>query len=472
MKIFKKLLAVFLASAMVCSAAALSACGNPDKEEEERNEFLNQITQQAINAVEIEAVGLTVTHSGDVTGTVTTDVNAKLDFRTGNGDVLYTNKYEAATVDATTYGYAFLREWELLVDENEYETEVTDYSQLNLKLIDISDIIGDETDMDLDLSTLPVGDLLGGGMGEANRLLSTFANAAGALTMENGAAVIDLNKAAYNFANDVKTLVNGITAETSIGQLLDNAILKKYATVFTELISIDEISLLIAQLVVYAQRFQTMTHEQIELLPEETRKIAELAQTLLKNVNIGALLNVKPDKNSSTYEYIVKILKSDEFNAVIAGVIANVIAQSPDGSAQLPFPANVKFTDISVGQILSLSAGDAEAVEDVLRNLRAQVEKTFESVKQNQIETFEYVFDGEAMVKLKKAISDARITYKMDNGKITTQSFAAKITESVDEEILKETEISVKMKYVTLVALADISNANIIVPSLPDLATL
>ena len=91
MKIFKKLLAVFLASAMVCSAAALSACGNPDKEEEERNEFLNQITQQAINAVEIEAVGLTVTHSGDVTGTVTTDVNAKLDFRTGNGDVLYTN---------------------------------------------------------------------------------------------------------------------------------------------------------------------------------------------------------------------------------------------------------------------------------------------------------------------------------------------------------------------------------------------
>lgn len=290
--------------------------------------------------------------------------------------------------------------------------------------------------------------------------------------MENGAAVIDLNKAAYNFANDVKTLVNGITAETSIGQLLDNAILKKYATVFTELISIDEISLLIAQLVVYAQRFQTMTHEQIELLPEETRKIAELAQTLLKNVNIGALLNVKPDKNSSTYEYIVKILKSDEFNAVIAGVIANVIAQSPDGSAQLPFPANVKFTDISVGQILSLSAGDAEGVEDVLRNLRAQVEKTFESVKQNQIETFEYVFDGEAMVKLKKAISDARITYKMDNGKITTQSFAAKITESVDEEILKETEISVKMKYVTLVALADISNANIIVPSLPDLATL
>ena len=102
MTIFKKLLAVFLASAMVCSAAALSACGNPDKEEEERNEFLNQITQQAINAVEIEAVGLTVTHSGDVTGTVTTDVNAKLDFRTGNGDVLYTNKYEAATVDATT----------------------------------------------------------------------------------------------------------------------------------------------------------------------------------------------------------------------------------------------------------------------------------------------------------------------------------------------------------------------------------
>lgn len=472
MKIFKKLLAVFLASAMVCSAAALSACGNPDKEEEERNEFLNQITQQAINAVEIEAVGLTVTHSGDVTGTVTTDVNAKLDFRTGNGDVLYTNKYEAATVDATTYGYAFLREWELLVDENEYETEVTDYSQLNLKLIDVSDIIGDETDMDLDLSTLPVGDLLGGGMGEANRLLSTFVNAAGALTMENGAAVIDLNKAAYNFANDVKTLVNGITAETTIGQLLDNAILKKYATVFTELVSIDEISVLIAQLVVYAQTFQTMTPEQIELLSEETRKIAELAQTLLKNVNIGALLNVKPDKNSSTYEYIVKILKSDEFNAVIAGVIANVIAQSPDGSAQLPFPANVKFTDISVGQILSLSAGDAEGVEDVLRNLRAQVEKTFESVKQNQIETFEYVFDGEAMVKLKKAISDARITYKMDNGKITTQSFAAKITESVDEEILKETEISVKMKYVTSVALADISNANIIVPSLPDLATL
>ena len=306
MKIFKKLLAVFLASAMVCSTAALSACGNPDKEEEERNEFLNQITQQAINAVEIEAVGLTVTHSGDVTGTVTTDVNAKLDFRTGNGDVLYTNKYEAATVDATTYGYAFLREWELLVDENEYETEVTDYSQLNLKLIDVSDIIGDETDMDLDLSTLPVGDLLGGGMGEANRLLSTFANASGALTMENGAAVIDLNKAAYNFANDVKTLVNGITAETTIGQLLDNAILKKYATVFTELISIDEISLLIEQLVVYAQTFQTMTPEQIELLPEETRKIAELAQTLLKNVNIGALLNVKPDKNSSTYEYIVK----------------------------------------------------------------------------------------------------------------------------------------------------------------------
>ena len=101
-----------------------------------------------------------------------------------------------------------MREWELLVDENEYETEVTDYSQLNLKLIDVSDIIGDETDMDLDLSTLPVGDLLGGGMGEANRLLSTFANAAGALTMENGAAVIDLNKAAYNFANDVKTLNN------------------------------------------------------------------------------------------------------------------------------------------------------------------------------------------------------------------------------------------------------------------------
>lgn len=465
MKIFKKLLSVSVAAAMCCGVVALSACG-PDGAKA-REEFIDNIEKQSVTATDINSVITAKNYYGSDCVTGTTTVNAKIDFAAGNGDILYSESVTGGTEEGTVYGYAFLREWDVLVDTEEYETEVTDYSVLNLVRTDIADLVAGQTGTEIDFSEVPIDEILSGGISFANYMLSSFANAAGALTVENGTAVIDLNKAVYNFAGDIKTLVNGITAETTVGDLLDNATVRKYAMVFTELASTEDVQTGITQLAAMAAMLQMMTPDQIAEMGEYGEMIA-MAQALLKDVNISALANVKPDKNSTTYDYIVKILKSDEFNAVVSGIVLNAMSQGTYATAA-SMPVTISLTDMKVGELLAISSEEEITVDEALKNLRDGVAKAFENITETAITVIvsEEDYDGGAATEYKTVISDAKITYTVDGEKITGQSVVLKIAESVDGALSSETEVSVTVDYSDTVSLVDISNANVVTPS-PD----
>ncbi len=129
----------------------------------------------------------------------------------------------------------------------------------------------------------------------ANAEIIAIADAAGAVTVKEGELVVDLNKAADTILQDIEDVIRSIKNSTTIVDLLKNSKVKKYGEALLRTAKADKV--MSTFLKVYP------------LFKEDFKESFSLSMM----EKIFKLISIHPDKNSTAYEYIVKIVSSKEF---------------------------------------------------------------------------------------------------------------------------------------------------------------
>ncbi|MDE6001177.1 MAG: hypothetical protein K2G96_02510, partial [Clostridia bacterium] len=324
------------------------------------------------------------------------------------------------------------------------------------------------------------------GLNQANYALISFVSTADALTIESGKASVDLNNAVYNVVQDLKEVVNGLTEETTLGDILANEKVRKYLTVFTELVPATLVSAGVAKLPELLEMLNSLT-------PEDASEFGEMgtfvlmAQAILNGVSFDDIAQITPD-GTVTYDYLIKLLASDAMRDIANTVLVNLmtvmgggnggdaeqVSVLADGGEEVEglFP---NLTNISVGLILDMvNAGKPDADKLDLETLKTNFAAMTDSVTE---EGFYFAMpkigssegsnpdDGTVMQEAGEDeaptlmyVSGAKIEYALSGASVTGISFELNVTTNAgDMEIVSEYSASITYTS-SAYRLADISN--------------
>ena len=228
-----------------------------------------------------------------------------------------------------------------------------------------------------------------------NVIILNLADAANAVTVDGNKVVVDLNKLAYNMFNDINSALPKITNNTTIGQLLNDPTIKKYLSSILNAFTVDEV---------------------LEILDDFG---------LLDNEIAEQLLAVKPDENSTTYDYIVKLISSDEANELVSDMLKEMLGIS--------LPANI--SDVKLGFILGLVANATGLPDgtDLLALAKTYVKMVADFVTETQIKvTSSHDLDGyQGDTSQTSTIKNAKMEYVLNSDKtIASQTLTLDYEES------------------------------------------
>lgn len=507
MKLSKKLMALLVAGTMSVSAFALAACDNLPGDNggkpgdntgdngnnggdsgnnggnggnggtvTEQDKLINSLKEISFSGIDA-SINLSEDYVGqNYSHKMTANQSVKVDLKSGNADIKI-NETEESTNDGQTHKSAddinfYIRNWNLLSEEYAYD-EATGSSKATGNLL----YGGNLKDMAADLE-LPEGvDLIIGEknlvdfavenspavLGETLSIVTAIANAADAVTVTDTKATVNINLMAYNMASDIKNLVNGVTVTTTVNDILSSNYLKKYLMVFTEMIPVETVQQGLASLkdVNLGELFAGINASQGGQIPEEVIAV-------LSEVDLSKVAAIKPDANSTTYDYILKILGSEELCTLLKTTIADLMGAgapaalaaddaTPAGPDMEAIMGEIdKITSLTaipvsfVGLCMGLSAEQLTEILDGAKQMVATVADTYVSK-----DSFTLPLGGEGhqgspdydgsngeeggssssdsyTVEYSVTVSDAKIEYTLASGKVTGLSASAKYNAKSD----------------------------------------
>lgn len=513
MKLSKKLMALLVAGTMSVSAFALAACdnlpgdnggkpgdntgdngnnggdsGNNGGDSGNNGGNGGTVTEQdklinSLKEISFSGIDASINLSEDYVGQnyfhkMTANQSVKVDLKSGNADIKI-NETEESTNDGQTHKSAddtnlYIRNWNLLSEEYAYD-EATGSSKAtgnllyggNLKDmaadlelpegVDLSQIIGEKNLVDFAVENSPAA------LGETLSIVTAIANAADAVTVTDTKATVNINLMAYNMASDIKNLVNGVTVTTTVNDILSSNYLKKYLMVFTEMIPVETVQQGLASLkdVNVADIIEGINASQGGQVPEEVLAVFE-------KMDLSKVAAITPDANSTTYDYILKILGSEELCTLLKTTIVDLMgagapaALAADGAA--PAGPDIeaimgeidKLTSLTaipvsfVGLCMGMSAEQLTEILDGAKQMVATVADTYVSK-----DSFTLPLGGEGhqgspdydgsngeeggssssdsyTVEYSVTVSDAKIEYTLASGKVTGIGASAKYASKSD----------------------------------------
>lgn len=377
MKLLKKIAAVALAMCTGASVFAFSACdsdkpfgglfppsgdgntdnenGNnelPDDEKGDSEAFFASLAAQPDSAAAFETeIGYSTTKSiytgssptNKIVVSSTTDdifTRGKADFVGGDLDLAAldskTEVAGSASASDNFVSYFFRRDGHEFVSRERGTALVDDYSELTFTYGGEAELEGGIAEIFQLIPKFPAET-------PANFLVARLADTVGALKVGKKSAAIDVNAMLYKIATDFQTVLKGVNADTTAGTLLENATVKKYMSVFTELVPVENVASLISHLK-YADMISAgITDDKLEkwgITREQFDKFA----AKFKGVDFSKLSEIRPDEKSTTYDYILKLLKSDELKDVLNAALFEGVE---DGE-KLPRLTEVTLTALMV----------------------------------------------------------------------------------------------------------------------------
>lgn len=388
MKLFKKIAAVALALCTGASVFAFSACDSdkpfgglfppagdgstdddnnagdlPDGEKGDREAFFASLAAQPDSAAAFETeIGYSTTKSiyrGSsptnkvVVSSITDDIfsRGKADLVGGDVDLsVLDSKTEvvgSSSASDNFVSYFFRRDGHEFVSRKKGTALVDNYSGLTFTYGGEAEFEDDIAEIFQILPKFPAE-------APANFLVARLADTVGALKVGKTSASIDVNAMLYKIATDFQTVLKGVNADTTVGTLLENATVKKYLSVFTELVPVENVASLVSNLK-YADMISAgITDDKLEKWGI-TREQFEKFAAKFDGVDFSKLSEIQPDEKSTTYDYIVKLLKSDELKDVINSALFTGVE---DGE-KLP-----KLTEVTLTALMVAAGADKnEAAE-------------------------------------------------------------------------------------------------------------
>jgi hypothetical protein len=293
---------------------------NDDEEEEPvtieyrtQSETLQAVTEAAqaqdIASLTLKGKGVAGSHLLNDSATI----EGAFNIADQSGDVAVFTSIPMLKTTSHTYNYVFLRDGSLFTLFNQSakksawnEDVVLSYAGADGLLDSITDMEGvDPSTLETVISFLPT--ILSGSVSSLNAGVLAFANYTGAATEEENKVTVDLNKALYTLARDMRVLLTRVQDDTTVESFLKDATVVEYMNNLMKDVSTDDIATLKGGLYLLIQ--SGMLNEYIGNSDGETDN--ELSALLL------AFLGIQPVKNSTAYEYLVDLLCSDELSDLL-----------------------------------------------------------------------------------------------------------------------------------------------------------
>lgn len=430
--LFRTLLAVMVAVIMSLSLVVFAACdpdGNgPDNSDKPGNQNTDNDPPAEIPAEKVDNILATDYAAIELSGTLgvkaleegTSYVSGKINLD-GSADITFRQEEE----EEENYAYIFMREgavYGLFCDDEVAADKFAEVPADKFKgLVDLEATIEGILGMAGDYVELPegleLGDLVKGGVDGLNGALLKLANASRAASDKDGVITVDINKAIYNVVADVKGLVSGLKGTTTVGDILGNAALKNYSQLVTELVTpqdlVDAVAAILESFGGEADA-PAATDEEYPEYPDES-EIAMAYAVMALNILNDVFKAVEPDENSTTYDYLVKVISSqelvDEINAAFKGMGA---------------PSDVlpkKVSEFTLNDILLMAEVDM-SVSDIVTAATALIESYTSGVTETSFGvTVEEVTPF--------VLSNAKILYTYGDSGLTSQKIEADVVVNI-----------------------------------------
>lgn len=498
MKIFKKFLAALVAVVMAFGIFAFAACDKDDKNDKTDGttngdtgngdtgngggsttktpaELLLEAVDKASSYIELTAESTNVTNTESYTLPSLTDekpsttkksesttsiiISGKANVETGNADLTYACSENEGEEEENSLVYYFLRDWKMFscAAEPDEETgeveEITDFSETILYYGgELSEMVSGFISLIYgkigggmaapatlaEQPSLDVGALASPALGKVNTVLVRLAVAADTLEVNNGVYSVDVIKTLNKAWTEISAVVEALDENTTVGDVLANATVKKYLSVFTELVPA-----------------QTLYNVAVESI----KSLSSAMQTAL-----SFLADIKPDEGSTTYDYLVKLISSNGVKSLL-----NTILQAKLGASQEIF--STTLDKAKVNDLLALAEMDVASVKAMLEAL------PFEISDEKLIVTIEGEKETTSIT-----YTELKLGYTVADGKLTEQTLSVKYNQEDKEvdrygfgvgsemhytysiwEASTSAETTASLKYVDSAAtLADLSKCNVV----------
>jgi hypothetical protein len=306
----------------------------------EPSESLQTVTETARTQ---KIASLTLDGTGKIGGNVLKDTyTAQGSFNVAdqNGDFSVANKLVGKD---TSYSYAFLREGSLFTLLKQTEETTIWNDSVTFSYVGADGVLETVTNMEgIDDSTLSIAVsyaplLLANSASYLNAAMLSLGNFTGSATEEENTVTIDLNKALFTLASDWKILLNRVKDGTTVEAFLKDPVVSAYMEYLLSDFSASDISMIRKAL--------------LALLTSDTLgNYIDNIGSYIGNENISdgktatllyAFLRVSPDRKSTAYEYLVKLLCSDELSALLTH-----LATLKDEDAEEVKIAEMSVTDL------------------------------------------------------------------------------------------------------------------------------
>lgn len=408
-KLFSTILAVMVAVVMSFAVFAFTGCDptnpnpNPDPEPNPKPAtglVTGNATYDGIIGTEYAGFKLASTVSmGGEDATVNATVNTN-----GKADILMEAPGSCM--------YYFMRDWKVYgTDSSE---AITDFSQAELYgYVDINQFIesmleyvGENGGMEIPAEVtglIKLDKILEGSLGGLNYAVISLADAANAVTVNetDKTVTVDFNKMAYNMVNQVKAGVTSLKGDTTLSELLGNATLKKYAQIITELVSTEDVINYVADLAKTLGELgnATETLEEGEITGSESGVAYVAAAVELIN---DVITKVQPDENSSVYDYIVKVLSSQELLDAINAMLQEMGAPAGSGLTK-------KISEFTLSEIIGMipTEGEALTLDGLKEMINGYITAYTSGITETAL-TVSYEDDGE---EVQFSVTGAKLVY-------------------------------------------------------------
>ena len=429
MKIFKKLATFLAVGAMSVSAFAFTACepaspngpsgsgngsGNAALINGVREQKYDFIVQSLASETNVSGKSFSLNEDGtkgaeiaDSAYTAKTGMtqSGKINLADGNADISAVQTSEAGGQKSSEYTYSFMRNWNLFEYVSEEETE--DFSGVTLDYYgNVSGQLPDTVDGLIELS-----DIAEQGLGTVNYLLLTYGDNFGGLTVAENKATLDLSKTLYNMVQSLKTLVEGIKDDTTVGGVLADETVKKLLTPVLDLIEPAQIIAAVSGV----------------LSPE-----SELGQILAQlEIDVADILG-EPAEGETSYEYLTRLIGSEKLSNAINTVLA-AMAEMQNAQA-ISLPATLDKVPVSFFATLMNTDLDAlkATVGELAKSVTAASVTTATVECYVDIETGYRYYEGEDLPTdavlvpetSTTTLKNVKVEYTLDGNTVTAQKIS------------------------------------------------
>lgn len=370
MKLLRKIGIMAVAVVMLMTALFVTACGGDNAENNIENVMKNTLSEKP-RSIEGKIVLTEKYGSSDKDKSEWREKGA-ID---AVGDLLYGDFDISQTYSGYTY-LVSLRDWIPYVVESFDKDETPDFSKMYVR--------SGYALPGFSLRTIEMAP-------RANYILMSLAKSFDAYTQDGDTITIDGNKLAFNIKNKLIAVKDGLKDTTTIKELLDNETVKAILSSIVDVFSAEEL----AALLKYG-RFFTLGLNGGQIYKW-----------------LSVIDKVKPDENSTAYDYIKKLITSDETYAVLSKAV--------EEQAGVKLPA--KIQDLTLGFMLD-TIRKGYTVENLKEDL---TEYCFKAMENSTETKFVYSYSDYLY-----EFSNVKATYTVANGKIVKQNAVIQWSRSYD----------------------------------------